>query len=159
MKLQIGDTQYDYITALRKVSLGDLYDLKVQGGIGKRTVSKAMDLLAEGLTAEEGETPSATADRAEAAQEDERVLQGLIGLLFISKRHAGEKCTWAEVSTFSWGDWHFVAEPGDLPDDEPDPTTALAAEAEQGDSDDDGKNEPPPPLKKSRTSKPRSTAA
>ena len=69
------------------------------------------------------------------------MLKGIIGLFFICKRHAGEKCTWADVSALTWADLPS-AEPGELSSDvEPDPTQALAAEVEQGDNGEPSKNE------------------
>ena len=58
MKLNIDGTLYDYLTALNKVS-SHLYDMKIQGDVGKRTVVQSLDLLAHGLAVEEGETDEA----------------------------------------------------------------------------------------------------
>jgi hypothetical protein len=157
VKLRIDGTDYDYHRAMEKIGLKHLYDLKVQADIGKRTVSQALDLLVEGLKAEENDTPEQAAERAEAVQEDARVLLGLAGLVFICKRFAGEIVSFDDAGQFGLGDLVFVAEDSDVA--EPDPTQALAAEAEQGSSDEPSKNEPVQSLKKSKTSKPRSTAA
>jgi hypothetical protein len=157
MKLQVDGKEYDYQRAMGKVGLKHLYDLKVQAGIGQRTVSKALDLLAEGLKAEENDTLEQAADRADAIQEDERVLLGLAGLVFICKRHAGETVSFDEAGQFGLGDLVFVPDESD--EAEPDPTQALAAEAEQGNGGEPNKSVPRQSPKKSKTSKPRSTPA
>lgn len=114
MKLRIGETEYDYQTALNKVSLGVLMDLKSQGGPGRKSISLALDLIDAGLRAD--------SDAGEV-EDDERVLLGMAGLIFISKRHAGEALTWADACAYSWPDLAFVPEAVDDAD-EPDPTAA-----------------------------------
>jgi hypothetical protein len=63
-----------------------------------------------------------------------------------------------DVSGLCLGDLVFVIEESDIRT-EPDPTTALAAEVVQGASVEPRKNARTAPAKKSKTSKPRSTAA
>jgi hypothetical protein len=158
VKLNIAGTEYDYQAALQKIAIKHLVDLKEQSGFGKRTVHEALDLLSDGLKAEEGETPEQQARRAADVEDDPIVLRGMAGLAFIAKRYAGEDVSFDDVSGLCLGDLVFVIEESDIRT-EPDPTTALAAEVVQGASVEPRKNARTAPAKKSKTSKPRSTAA
>jgi hypothetical protein len=151
VKLRIGETEYDYQTALNKVSLGVLMDLKSQGGPGRRSISLALDLIDAGLRAD--------TDAGEV-EDDERVLLGMAGLIFICKRHAGESLAWADALTYSWSDLTFVPETVDQVD-APDPT---AASGEASPPDAETQNAPSLNGKTSgtgtsKTSKKASTAA
>jgi hypothetical protein len=159
VKLNIAGTEYDYQAALQKIGIRHLVDLKEQSGFGKRTVHEALDLLSDGLKAEEGETPEQQARRAADVQDDPVVLRGIAGLAFIAKRYAGEDVAFDDVAGLALGDIQFVPEASDYGTVEPDPTMALAAEVVQGASVEPRKNARTAPAKKSKTSKPRSTAA
>jgi hypothetical protein len=158
MKLEVAGVEYDYGTALNKIGLKHLYDMKVQAGIGKRTVVQALDLFDEGLRAEEGQTPAQRESRVQEILEDERILLGLTGLVFICKRFAGEQITFDEAGQFGFGDVRFVADESDLVS-EPDPTAALAVVPRQGSDGEPNRNVTRQPPKKSKTSKPRSISA
>jgi len=146
VKLRIGDTEYDYQTALNMVSLGVLMDLRSQGGPGRKSIALALDLIDAALPT----------DAAETIEDDERVLVGLAGLIFVTKRFAGEPLTWEQARAYSWFDFGFVLEESDTK--QSDPTTAP------GDQKPLGAETPNAPRPKKRTagtstpkrSKPRS---
>jgi hypothetical protein len=147
VKLSILGTEYDYGLALRKAKLTDLYDLSLAAKIGVRSVNAMLFRLDE----------ASTVDERLAASEEPDVLIATQGLVFLCRRHAGEKVSF-EDSAVSWEDLAWVVEDSDL-EVEPDPTQALAAEPAQGSNAEPNKNEPTPSPKKSKTSKPRSTDA
>jgi hypothetical protein len=120
VKLRIGDTEYDYQTALNMVSLGVLMDLRSQGGPGRKSIALALDLIDAALPT----------DAAETIEDDERVLVGLAGLIFVTKRFAGESFTWEQACAYSWFDFGFVLEESDTK--QPDPTTASGDQKQLG---------------------------
>lgn len=159
MKLRIGEQDYDYQRALQKVGISHLLDLKVSGGIGKRTVNAGLDALSEALVQVEGESDKDFLDRALLADENPVILRGLVGLVFICKRHAGETVTFEEAGEFGLQDLRFVLEDSDIPASVTDPTVASGNPTVP---DAETKNEQPstssvtaqrPSQKKSKTSK------
>jgi hypothetical protein len=148
VKVRIGDTEYDYLSALNKVSLGVLMDLKSQGGPGRRAVALALDLIDEAL-------PTDDAGRIE---DDDRVLVGIAGLIFIAKRYAGESVSWSDACGYAWPDIQFVVEAGDLqpvdPTEAPGGQSPVGAETKSAGSS----KRKTTGTGTSRTSKPRSTS-
>ena len=148
MKLSILGTQYDYGLALRKAKLTDLYDLSLAAKIGPRAIHQMLFRLDEAKTAAD----------AEKVSEEPDVLIATQGLVFLCRRHAGEKVSF-EDSAVAWDDLEWVIEDRDLAA-EPGPTQALTdADADQGSSSGSRSNGSTTSSKKSKTSKPRSTAA
>lgn len=164
MKLRIRESEYDYRRALDKGELGVLYDLRLAGGPGRRSIALALDLFDTGLKQEEGETEEQKAERAAAMEDDPRVLLGLSGLVFICKRYAGERITWAEAQTYGWEDIQFIIEQADieaaLARDATDPPEASGGQNPAGA---ETRSEPKPRPKRAagntrKTSKPPSTS-
>lgn len=162
MKLEISGTEYDYARAMSKARLSDLYDLKIQANIGVRTVRTALDMMDEAtmLVMQAKQVDGADEASIEAARlialeihERAEVIIGVAGLVFLCKRHAGEKVTFEE-SQVSFDELRWVVEDSDAVTD---PTEAPVEEAAPGLDDVSDKSVQPSPRKSSKTSKKPST--
>lgn len=111
MKLLLAGKEYDITDALQKSTLADLYDLKVQTGIGMKTLSDSLQRM------------SALADPQDFL-DDEEILRALTSLIWLCRRRAGEKLTVAEANAVALSDIQFKVDPADTPDEAADPTTA-----------------------------------
>jgi hypothetical protein len=126
VKLRIRDRNYDHIAAREECTLGDLMDLKRVVGIGKQTLERRLARFRDIGTVED-------------LFEDDELLEALIALAWLCKRHAGEDVTLAEVESLHYTDLEFVGDDGKpLPAepevDVPVPTVASGAEASRGKS-------------------------
>lgn len=161
MKLRIGEQDYDFQRALQKIGISHLLDLKVHGGIGKRTVTEGLDALSDALIRKEGESDDDFRSRALEADENPVILRGLVGLVFICKRHAGEPVTFDEAGEYGLADLQFILEDSDIitPEVDADPTVAsgdpIAPDAETNSerSSTSSGSAPKPSQKKSKTSR------
>lgn len=107
MKISIDGTVYGLQESINRASLGDLLKLKKELGVSAKTISatfkkfggaNVIDLL-----------------------DDEDVLRDLQGVVFLSKRKAGESLTVQDAGTVSFSDIEFVDDDEDAEDDEPNP--------------------------------------
>jgi hypothetical protein len=156
MKLRIGDQEYDYQTARAEIGLLHLAELWEQGQVGQRSISAALAALDEALTRRPGESDEDFADRALKADEDPAVLRGLVGLIFVCKRHAGEKVSYEDAGQFGIRGFQFVPEESDFT--RPDPTTESGPNRPDSESGSDLSSKPSSSApKKSKTSKVTST--
>jgi hypothetical protein len=145
VKLSILGTEYDYGKALQKAKLDDLSDLHDAAKIGIRAITAMLFKLDDAKTVE--------ARLAVSEQSD--VLRATQGLVFLCRRYAGEKISYAD-SAVAWEDLAWVIEDSDLEAAEPDPTQASTpAKPARGSNGTEGNGL----SKKSKTSKPLSTAA
>jgi hypothetical protein len=110
MKFMIGDNEYDAEEGVSKVSLSTLYELKVKHGIGMKTLVEMtrnfanfkdpLDLL-----------------------EDKNAFRAFMIIIWLARRHAGERCTLEEASQFPLDSLRIVTEP----EPEPDPKVQSAS--------------------------------
>jgi hypothetical protein len=104
MKFMIGDNEYDAEAGVSKVALSTLYELKVKHGVGMKTLvemtrsfanfTDPMDLL-----------------------EDKNAFRAFMIIIWLARRHAGERCTLEEASSFPLDSLRIVGEPE--PEDDP----------------------------------------
>lgn len=121
MKLEICGVEYDYQRAKDKAKLTDLADLKIASGIGVRSINKALFRLGDLALIED---PKEQREASEALSEEPDVLIAMQALVFLCRRHGGDKVTFDE-SAVSYSDLRWVIEDGDLPKEEDaDPTQA-----------------------------------
>ena len=125
MKLIVCGTKYPLQEALQGATLRNLYALKMQTGIGLKTIRdtfKAME-AARKLAEREGRE----ADPLDFV-EDEQGLMALQAMVWLCKKHAGETSrdggplTVAEAADFPMSQIGFETEEADAP--KPDPTPA-----------------------------------
>jgi hypothetical protein len=127
MKLIIdGVGEYDIQTILEEASLNDLFYLKVKTKTEEFPAGVSMKTLGEGMKKwGEFEDPSDILDDAEA-------LLNLRSLVYLARRHSGEKVSVDEANNFPLRAFRFEVEDGD--EVEPaDPQKALPASG-QGDA-------------------------
>lgn len=110
MKLVLAGTEYSVNDALQKATLSDLLQLKVKTGIGMKTLKKSLDSM------------SKLAD-PEDFLDDEPILLALNALVWLCRRHAGEKLSLDDANAVPLDEISFNT------DDEPaavetDPTPA-----------------------------------
>lgn len=92
MKLIVAGTKYELKDAIQNATLRNLYSLKVQAGVGMKSLRDAFKRMEE----------SAPKDGTEADPldflENEENLLALQAMVWLCKRHAGEHCTVAEAN-------------------------------------------------------------
>jgi hypothetical protein len=161
MKLRIGDQEYDYQRAMQTVGLAHLLELQEKSGVGRRTIVEGLAALEDAVTRREGESDEEYLERGLSADNDPKILRALPGLIFVCKRHAGEKISVEDAGSIGWDGFQFVIEDSDL---KPvDPTTASGdqsqpdAETPNGPSSSGRSSVPTGSRKKSKTSKATST--
>lgn len=122
MKLRIGDADYDYKTAIRRITLRDLMRLQSQGGPNRRQIQLAWDLIDQALR--KGDGGDDVIDQPE-------VLLGMAGTIFVCKAYEGEQVSWDDAQGFAWPeDVRFIVEDEDVAVDPP----VASGEASQPDA-------------------------
>lgn len=111
MKLVLAGTEYSVNDSLQKATLSDLLQLKVKTGIGMKTLKDSLDLM------------STLAD-PEDFLDDERILLALNALIWLCRRHAGERLTLDEANDVALEDVSFNTDDEDVAAVDADPTQA-----------------------------------
>lgn len=108
MLLRIGTTEYDVTEALRKPTLNDLYYLKVKTrseehptGVSLKTLQDTLDNMAE-IDVDDW------LDNAE-------MLLALRVMIYLARRHAGERVNLDQANDFALQDLALIAEDSDEP--------------------------------------------
>lgn len=114
MKLSILGVEYDYLAAINKAKLQDLYDLKVATGVGPQAIFAMFGRM----------NKAETLDQQTAVLEEPESLQAVMALAFLCRRSGGEKVTYVDAVDITMQDWDFIPEPGDTSAAEADPTQA-----------------------------------
>lgn len=119
MQLVIQGKRYDLIETLSKPSLNDLYYLKVKtksedfpAGVSLKSMVPVMLRMAD------------ISDDPAAILDDPELLLNLRALVFLCRRHAGEKLTFDEANDFPIDEFSFEREESDallLEEATPDP--------------------------------------
>jgi hypothetical protein len=116
VKLIVGDQKYPLKEAIQGATLRNLYVLKVQTGIGIKSLRDSFKRM-ESQAPKDG-SPADPLDFLE----DEENLLALQAMVWLCKRHAGESVTVSEANDFPLSRIGFEA---DAPETEPeDPTVA-----------------------------------
>lgn len=112
MKLVLSGREYSINEALQKATLADLYRLKVDTGIGMKTLKTSLDAMSE------------LAD-PEDFLDDERILRALNALVWLCRRRAGETLTVEQATDVPLSEVAFATDDEDEAESgegEPDPT-------------------------------------
>jgi hypothetical protein len=110
VKLRIKDKFYDHIAARNDGSLGMLRDLKRATGLGRQSLERELAKFGD------------TVKSSDEIFEDPELLQAVIALAWLCKRHAGEAFTFAEAEALQFTDLEFIADDSAEGDEESDPT-------------------------------------
>ena len=104
MKLIVGDQKYPLQEAIQGATLRNLYVLKVQSGVGIKSLRDAFQRMQD--SAPKDGTPADPLDFLE----DEENLLALQAMVWLCKRHAGEAVTVSEANDFPLSKIGFEAE-------------------------------------------------
>lgn len=104
MKLIVGDQKYPLQEAIQGATLRNLYVLKVQSGVGIKSLRDAFQRMQD--SAPKDGTPADPLDFLE----DEENLLALQAMVWLCKRHAGESVTVSEANDFPLSQIGFEAE-------------------------------------------------
>lgn len=119
MKLRIAGTDYDYAAAMQEASLNDLMRMKSQTGMGMASINRALE-----KTKDAGDVLDLL--------EDVDLLQALVCLSWLCRRHAGDDVSFEDAGRINFSDIQFIEEEDDVKPDDADPTVALT-DSGQGD--------------------------
>lgn len=118
MKLIVNGTKYPLQEAIQGATLRNLYVLKVQSGVGIKSLRDAFKRM-ESTAPKDG----STADPLEFLEEEDNLL-ALQAMVWLCKRHAGESVTVAEANDFPLSQIGFEAEEKEADGTGADPTEA-----------------------------------
>lgn len=113
MKLIVGDKKYPLKEAIQGATLRNLYVLKVQTGIGIKSLRDAFKRM-EAQAPKDG-TPADPLDFLE----DEENLLALQAMVWLCKRHAGESVTVSEANDFPLSGIGFETEAAEAEPEDP----------------------------------------
>jgi hypothetical protein len=99
VKLLVNGKQYDVEAGMAQADLYSLYELKARYGIGMKS-------LLEAGTSMEGLDPM-------DLLEDEKLFQAFLAMIWLARRHAGEKLTLEEANAIPLHELQFLPEEGE----------------------------------------------
>jgi hypothetical protein len=115
----IEGKEYDVEAGLAKVTLHTLFELKVKHGVS----AKDLQDMARYLQKFDGQP-------GEVLLNDKTALRALMVVIWLARKHAGEKVTLEEANSFSMDQFLIKAEEEPIGDEDPKATPATAADAE-----------------------------
>lgn len=118
MKLIVAGTKYPLQEAIQNATLRNLYVLKVQAGVGMKSLRDAFKRM-ESSAPKDG----TEADPLDFLESEENLL-ALQAMVWLCKRHAGEHVTVAEANEVPLSAIGFEAEEEDNTETAADPTQA-----------------------------------
>jgi hypothetical protein len=116
MKLIVAGTKYPLQEAIQGATLRNLYVLKVQTGIGIKSLRDAFKRMQDSAPKD-----GTAADPLDFLEEEDNLL-ALQAMVWLCKRHAGESVTVSEANDFPLSQIGFEAETEEVGAE--DPTTA-----------------------------------
>lgn len=119
MKLIVAGKKYPLQEAIQGATLRNLYVLKMQSGVGIKSLRDAFKRMESAQTPKDG-TPADPLDFLES----EDNLLALQAMVWLCKRHAGENVTVAEANDFPLSQIGFEAEQEETGGTAEDPTQA-----------------------------------
>lgn len=99
VKLVVNEVDYDLFDALGAAPLGDLIKLKRHNGATVRSM-KAMFTRLDEISERDGFDPLDYLS-------DDDLLCDFVGLIYLTRRHAGEDITPVDAENVSWQDFHL----------------------------------------------------
>jgi hypothetical protein len=120
VKLEIAGTTYDLKEALQKPSLLTLMELQAKTGVGMKSLVTGAQKL-QGMDAMD-------------ILDDPEALRIFAAIIWLARKHAGEKITFEESASVPLDEYKWNTEESILPEDEPaaDPTPARTVSARAG---------------------------
>lgn len=112
MKLEIEGKQYDLEAGMARADLYTLFELKSKYGIGMQSMLKAAERM-------KGLDPM-------ALLEDAELFQTFLAMIWLARRHAGEKLTLEESTSIPLTELQVIAEEADEVADPPQALTGSA---------------------------------
>jgi hypothetical protein len=113
MKLIVGDKKYPLQEAIQGATLRNLYVLKVQTGIGIKSLRDAFQRMQDSAPKD-----GAPADPLDFLEDEENLL-ALQAMVWLCKRHAGESVTVSEANDFPLSKIGFETEPEEAGAEDP----------------------------------------
>lgn len=120
MKLIVGDQKYPLQEAIQGATLRNLYVLKVQSGVGIKSLRDAFQRMQDSAPKD-----GTAADPLDFLEDEENLL-ALQAMVWLCKRHAGESVTVSEANDFPLSKIGFEADEEEAAED---PTTARTVTA------------------------------
>lgn len=107
MLIRIAGAEHDLNEVLGRPSLNDLFYLKVKSRSPEYPDGMSLAKLGEYLK------KLATISHAAQIVDDPEILLALKGIVYLCRRHAGEKVTWDEAGELELAEFDFVIEDSD----------------------------------------------
>lgn len=106
----IEGKEYDVEQGLAKVTLNTLFELKAKHGIS----AKDLQIMAQYLSKFNGKP-------AEELLDDKMAIRSLMVIIWLARKHAGERITLEQACEFDMTEFYIKAEDEPEPEDEADP--------------------------------------
>ena len=125
MKIRILDTEYDVTDAVNRASLNDLMELKVKtrkdgySGVSALTIKTTFETLSE--RAKTGDLEGVD------LFDDPEFIINMVGVMWLTRRRAGEKLSVEEAGNVSFQDFGFVPDEEPSKEEEEDPVPFSGA--------------------------------
>ena len=119
MKIVIAGVKYGLEESISKATLGDLYTLKIKSGVSVKTIRDTFTSFGEMTDALD-------------LLDDATALINLQGVIWLSRRKAGEAVTFEEAGNVSFTELSFEVEDDEGADDEDPKEPAASGQDESG---------------------------